>query len=64
MNRMKTRKLSSAIEQLTQRQEYESNARAFGQRVSEIDGAKNALRLFERLEGRLQAKKSLSMATS
>ncbi|MEE8581004.1 MAG: glycosyltransferase [Myxococcota bacterium] len=64
MNRMKSRKLSAAIEQLTGRQEYESNARALAQRVRGIDGAKNALRLFERLKGGLQAKKTLSMATA
>lgn len=58
MNRLKARKLSSAIEQLTQRQEYEANAKAFAQRVSGIDGAKNAVRLFERLEGRLQAEQT------
>jgi len=50
MNRMKSKKLSAAIAQLTQRQEYESNARALGERVKGIDGAKNALELFERLD--------------
>ena len=64
MNRMKARKLSAAIEQLTQRHEYESNAQALAQRVGGIDGAKNAVRLFERLRGRLQAEKRLSMAMS
>ena len=49
MNRMKASKLSSAIEQLTQRREYETNARALAERVSGIDGAKNALEVFERL---------------
>jgi UDP:flavonoid glycosyltransferase YjiC (YdhE family) len=62
MNRMKPRKLSAAIEQLTRRHEYESNARALAQRVAGIDGAKNAVRLFERLQGRLQAEKRLSVA--
>ena len=56
MNRMKAKKLSAAIEQLTQRREYESNAQALAERVSGIDGAKNAVRLFERIQGRLPAK--------
>ena len=64
MNRMKARKLSAAIESLTRRQEYETNARALAQRVSGIDGAKNAVHLFERLRGRLQAEKRLSMAVA
>jgi glycerol-3-phosphate dehydrogenase len=50
MNRMRSRKLSAAIAQLTQGQEYESNAQALAQRVSGIDGAKNAVELFERLQ--------------
>ena len=53
MNRMKGKKLSAAIEQLTQSREYEANARALAERVKGIDGAKNAVRLFERLRGRL-----------
>jgi UDP:flavonoid glycosyltransferase YjiC (YdhE family) len=62
MNRMKPRKLSAAIEQLASRQEYESNARALAQSVAGIDGAKNAVRLFERLQGRLQTEDRLSVA--
>ena len=62
MNRLNPRKLSAAIEELTQRQEFESNARALAQRVGKIDGAKNAVRLFERLESRLRSEKRLSMA--
>jgi UDP:flavonoid glycosyltransferase YjiC (YdhE family) len=61
MNRMKARKLSAAIAQLTQRQEYESNARALAQRVRGIDGAKNAVRLFGRLQGRLQVDRRMSL---
>ena len=53
MNRMKGKKLSAAIEQLTQSREYAANARALAERVKGIDGAKNAVRLFERLRGRL-----------
>ena len=57
MNRMKSRKLSAAIEQLTQNPEYESNAQALAERVSGIDGAKNAVRLFEKLlQSRLPVK--------
>jgi UDP:flavonoid glycosyltransferase YjiC (YdhE family) len=53
MNRLKTKKLSRAIEQLTRRPDYEANARALGERVSGIDGARNALELFEKIKGRL-----------
>jgi sterol 3beta-glucosyltransferase len=63
MNRLNAKKLSLAIERLTGGQEYEANARAFAHRVRGIDGAKNAVRLFERLQGRLQAQTKLSMAT-
>jgi UDP:flavonoid glycosyltransferase YjiC (YdhE family) len=62
MNRMQARKLSAAIERLTQDGEYESNARELAERVSGIDGAKNAVRLFERLQGRLPAKSKASYA--
>lgn len=62
MNRMRAKKLSAAIEQLTQRQEYEANAQALAARVSGIDGAKNAVRLFERLQGRLPMKSRVSYA--
>jgi sterol 3beta-glucosyltransferase len=56
MNRMKSKKLSAAIAQLTQSPEYESNARRLAERVSGIDGAKNAVRLFEQLQGSLSVK--------
>jgi UDP:flavonoid glycosyltransferase YjiC (YdhE family) len=56
MNRMKANKLSAAIEQLTQSQEYESNAQALAERVRGVDGAKNAVRLFEKIQSRLPAK--------
>jgi sterol 3beta-glucosyltransferase len=62
MNRLRPSKLSAAIEDLTQRQEYEFNARALAQRVSGIDGAENAVRLFERIEYRLQSERRLSVA--
>jgi UDP:flavonoid glycosyltransferase YjiC (YdhE family) len=62
MNRMRASKLSRAIEQLTQRQEYDSNARALAERVRGIDGVKNALRLFESLEERLSPQKRVSVA--
>lgn len=64
MNRMRARKLSAAIEQLTARSEYESNARELAQRVRGIDGARNALRLFERLESGLRERRILSLATA
>ena len=64
MNRLKPSKLSAAIEELTQRQEYEFNARALAQRVSQIDGAENAVRLFERLEHRLRPERRLSVAAA
>lgn len=54
MNRMKAKKLSAAIADLTSRQEYEVNAREFGERVRGIDGAKNAVELFQKIEGRLK----------
>ena len=53
MNRMQGKKLSAAIEQLTQSREYEANAQALAERVKGIDGVKNAVRLFDRLRGRL-----------
>jgi UDP:flavonoid glycosyltransferase YjiC (YdhE family) len=64
MNRLKPRKLSAAIEQLVARQDYAANARALADRVGEIDGAKNALRLFQRLEAGLEGKKSFSVSTT
>jgi sterol 3beta-glucosyltransferase len=56
MNRIKRKKLSAALEQLTRNESYESNARALGERVRGVDGAKNALRLFQKLEARLLGK--------
>ncbi len=60
MNRLKPAKLAAAIADLTQNARYEANARGFAARVKGIDGAKNALRLFERLEGRLGAKTTVA----
>jgi UDP:flavonoid glycosyltransferase YjiC (YdhE family) len=57
MNRMRAKKLSAAIEQLTHVTAYESNARALAERVRGIDGAANAVQLFGRLERRLQGKR-------
>lgn len=51
MNRMRARKLAAAVADLAQRREYEANARALAERVRDIDGVKNALGLFERLQG-------------
>jgi len=53
MNRLKPRKLSAAIAELTSRTEYAANARALADRVRGIDGPKNAVRLFERIKDRL-----------
>jgi sterol 3beta-glucosyltransferase len=64
MNRMKAKKLSAAIEQLVNREDFESNAQALAGRVSEIDGAKNALQLFEKIKGGLEGKTSVSMAAA
>ena len=58
MNRLKARKLSAAIEDLAGRASYARNARAFAERVAGIDGTKNALRLFEEIQGRLPERKS------
>jgi UDP:flavonoid glycosyltransferase YjiC (YdhE family) len=56
MNRMRPRKLSAAIAQLAEHPEYEANARALADRVRGVDGVKSALRVFEKLEGRLPAR--------
>src|SRR5262249_49392230 len=60
MNRMRSKKLSVAIQQLTQNPDYESNAQALAERVSGIDGAKNAVLLFEKLQSRLPIKSRAS----
>jgi len=62
MNRMKARKLSAAIAQLTQDDAYESNARALAERVRGIDGARNAVRLFETLSLGAEDGKAVSFA--
>jgi UDP:flavonoid glycosyltransferase YjiC (YdhE family) len=62
MNRLQARKLSAGLEQLTTRPEYEANAKALGERVRGIDGAKNALALFERIKGRLEKKVSVTIS--
>jgi UDP:flavonoid glycosyltransferase YjiC (YdhE family) len=59
MNRLRRRKLGVAFEELTRDDGYAANARALGERVRGIDGAKNAVRLFERLERRFGAKTSV-----
>jgi sterol 3beta-glucosyltransferase len=53
MNRMKPKRLSAAMAQLTECPEYEFAARALAERVRGIDGVKNAVRLFENLARRL-----------
>jgi UDP:flavonoid glycosyltransferase YjiC (YdhE family) len=64
MNRLSQKKLSKAIEELTQREEFDTNARMLGQRVRGIDGAKNALRQFESLGGRLKGRTTVGMGDS
>jgi UDP:flavonoid glycosyltransferase YjiC (YdhE family) len=63
MNRMKGSKLSAALAQLIQNASYESTARALAERVRGIDGARNAVRLFEKLERRLGGRSSVSFLT-
>jgi UDP:flavonoid glycosyltransferase YjiC (YdhE family) len=62
MNRMRASTLSAAIADLVQGSRYESNARALAERVRGIDGVKNALRTFERLEDRLALKTRVGFA--
>jgi len=57
MNRMRAKNLSAAIARLVQKPAYDANARALAARVNGIDGAKNAVRLFERLQGRLAGRR-------
>jgi UDP:flavonoid glycosyltransferase YjiC (YdhE family) len=58
MNRMRRKKLSAAVAQLTQNEGYAAAARALADRVRGIDGAKNAVRLFQKLEAPLQRRVS------
>ncbi len=59
MNRLRPRKLAAAIAALAGCEGYREQARALSERVAGVDGVANALRLFERLEGRLRSRKSL-----
>ncbi len=61
MNRLRRRKLSAALADLAGNEDYEANARALGDRVRGIDGAKNAVRLFERLKPRLFGRTSVAV---
>jgi len=63
MNRMKARKLSAAIAELTSRDDYAANEKALAERVGEIDGAKNAVRTFERIKGSLKPRERRSVPT-
>ena len=63
MNRLRARRLSAAIEQLIGRSTYQEKARALAQRVHGVDGVRNALRLFERLEGKLRQRRVVGLAT-
>jgi UDP:flavonoid glycosyltransferase YjiC (YdhE family) len=60
MNRLKLPKLRTAIEQLATREDFEINARALAEEVRGIDGPKNAVRLFQQIEGRLQKKTTVA----
>lgn len=51
MNRLSEQRLSRAIEQLTQRPEFDANARALGERVADIDGAKKRPRAVRAARG-------------
>jgi hypothetical protein len=59
---MRPHKLSAAIAQLVQREDYAVNANALGDRVRGIDGPKNAVALFERIKGGLEAGKPVRVA--
>ena len=59
MNRIKQRKVSAALVDLTTNRSFETNARALGDRVRGIDGAKNAVALFDRLQSRRAGKRSV-----
>ena len=61
MNRMKVRKLSAAIEQLVQRDDYAVNASALGDRVRGIDGPRNAVALFERIKGGFETRRPVGV---
>ena len=60
MNRITRAKLTAALEQLTSNQGYVAAAQELGERVRGIDGAKNAVRLFQRLEARLLGRSRVS----
>jgi UDP:flavonoid glycosyltransferase YjiC (YdhE family) len=59
MNRLRRRKLGGAFEQLARDDGFAANAHALGERVRSIDGARNAVQLFDRLERRFRAKSSV-----
>lgn len=61
MNRIKRKRLATALHDLAQSEQYAANARALGDRVRGIDGAKNAVRLFDRLEGRLRGARTVAI---
>jgi len=61
MNRLTTKKLCRGIEQLVGRPEYTRNATAFANRQRGIDGPKNALQTFQKLESRLEARTTVGL---
>ena len=50
MNRLSPRKLGVAIERLVGSEDFARNARELAERVAGIDGTRNAVRVFEKLE--------------
>ncbi len=64
MNRLKPHKLSAAIAKLVSREDYAVNANELADRVCAIDGPKNAVALFERIKGGLEARKRVSIAVA
>lgn len=57
MNRLAVPDLIRGITALVNEPSYTANAKAFGERVAGIDGARNALELFERIKGDLPKRK-------
>jgi vancomycin aglycone glucosyltransferase len=62
MNRLKPRKLTRAIAELVQREDYARNARALSERVKDIDGPRNAVALFERIKKGFDPRAPVSVA--
>ena len=61
MNRIKRARLAAALTDLVRSERYAANAHALGERVRGIDGARNAVRLFDRLDGRLRGVRTVAI---